>query len=297
MKEVVVISGKGGTGKTSLTASFAMLQGKNLVVADCDVDADDMHLLLNPKQKNSKEFYSGLEATIDYSKCINCGKCYKVCRFSAINFIKKNDKKIYQIDKIDCEGCGYCFEVCPNKAIKLEDANVGKIFTSEIKTNTTMINARLNAGADNSGKLVAEVKQLAKNEAEKLDVDLILIDGSPGIGCPVVSSITGADYVILVTEPTKSGFHDLERVYKLIKKFKIKAGIIINKYDINIEISKEIEEFTKKEKISLIGKLPYSQEFTKAMTQGKTVVENEKSEIKTQVQKIWEKAKKEIFKE
>lgn len=287
MKEIVIISGKGGTGKTSITASFAYLGGKDIVVADCDVDAADMHLLLEPDFKNSEDFYSGELAIINYEICINCGKCAEVCRFNAIQL----NKGIHFIDPISCDGCGYCARVCPVEAITNEIQNVGKTYISNTKAGNIMVHARLGIGADNSGKLVAKVKNEAKRIATENKAEMIIADGSPGIGCPVVSSLSGADFVVLVTEASVSGLHDLKRVYELVKKFKIKAGCIINKYDINQMLSKEIEKFLIEENIVFISKLPYNEDFTKAMTIGKTIVEYENEELKNIVTDSWNKVK------
>jgi len=287
MKEIVIISGKGGTGKTSITASFAYLGGKDIVVADCDVDAADMHLLLEPDFKNSEDFYSGELAIINYEKCINCGKCAEVCRFNAIQL----NKGIHFIDPISCDGCGYCARVCPVEAITNEIQNVGKTYISNTKAGNIMVHARLGIGADNSGKLVAKVKNEAKRIATENKAEMIIADGSPGIGCPVVSSLSGADFVVLVTEASVSGLHDLKRVYELVKKFKIKAGCIINKYDINQMLSKEIEKFLIEENIVFISKLPYNEDFTKSMTIGKTIVEYENEELKNIVTDSWNKVK------
>lgn len=287
MKEIVIISGKGGTGKTSITASFAYLGGKDIVVADCDVDAADMHLLLEPDFKNSEDFYSGELAIINYEICINCGKCAEVCRFNAIQL----NKGIHFIDPINCDGCGYCARVCPVEAITNEIQNVGKTYISNTKAGNIMVHARLGIGADNSGKLVAKVKNEAKRIATENKAEMIIADGSPGIGCPVVSSLSGADFVVLVTEASVSGLHDLKRVYELVKKFKIKAGCIINKYDINQMLSKEIEKFLIEENIVFISKLPYNEDFTKAMTIGKTIVEYENEELKNIVTDSWNKVK------
>ena len=272
MKEIVVISGKGGTGKTSLTASFSVLGGQDLVVADCDVDAADMHLLLEPDQKSAEDFFSGELALIDQDKCIACGKCSEICRFNAIPFADGR----YTVDPISCDGCGYCARICPADAIENIKQNVGQLFSSNIRTGATMIHARLGIGADNSGKLVARVKNDAKKQAEESGRDLVLVDGSPGIGCPVVSSLSGADYVVLVTEPTVSGVHDLKRVYQLVKRFKIKAGCIINKADLNTEMRDDLKAFLGDEKIDLLAEIPYNENFTKAITNGKTVVEWDK---------------------
>ncbi len=285
MKEIVIISGKGGTGKTSITAAFAMLAGNDAVIADCDVDAADMHLLLQPDFSQSEDFYSGFKAVIDQSLCIKCGKCQKICRFDAI----KNINDSFNITPLDCEGCGYCAEICPVKAIQMVEQNVGKWYISKIKSGTHMVHARLGIGADNSGKLVAKVKKEAKNVAQETSKDIILVDGSPGIGCPVVSSLSGADYVILVTEPTLSGFHDMKRVFELIQNFKLPSGCIINKYDINIEIAEKIRDFCEKNSIDHISNLPYDESFTVAMTQGKTIIESNSETLKIILEDSWKK--------
>jgi len=290
MKEIVVISGKGGTGKTSITASFAILAGSEAVIADCDVDAADMHLLMQPVIKKSVDFYSGVVASIDKNKCSNCGICADVCRFSAISNI--NNRHI--VKSLDCEGCGYCEKVCPEQAIKMYEQNVGDWFISQTKIENTLVHAKLGIGAENSGKLVAKVKSEAKQIAEKENKDYIIVDGSPGIGCPVVSSLSGANYVVLVTEPSMSGLHDLKRVYELVKKFKIRAGCIINKSDINAEITKEVIKFLNDESITHIANLPYDEIFTKAMTVGETIVEYDHSELKKLLAQSWEKVKIEV---
>ncbi len=283
MKEIVVISGKGGTGKTSLTASFAELAGENVAVADCDVDAADMHLLLKPDFAKSEDFYSGYTAKIIQDECIQCGKCAEVCRFNAILVVREK----YVVDPIACEGCGYCARVCPTDAIEMNDAYSGKLYVSETKAGSPMVHARLGIGADNSGKLVTKVKTEAKEIAVKKNKDFIIVDGSPGIGCPVVSSLSGADFVVLVTEPSVSGFHDLKRVYELLKTFRLKAGCIINKSDLNFEITNEIKTFLEEENIIHLADLPYDESFTKAMTNGKTIVEFDNGELKEKIENIW----------
>ena len=272
MKEIVVISGKGGTGKTSLTASFAMLAQDDIIVADCDVDAADMHLLLKPDFAKTEDFYSGELAIIDQDECNSCNLCFEVCRFDAITV----NGRQYSVDQVNCEGCAYCSRVCAVEAITMQPQIAGKVFTSSIKTGATMVHARLSIGAENSGKLVAKVKKEAKNLAKTQNKSFVLVDGSPGVGCPVVSSLSGADYVVFVTEPTVSGLHDLERVNDLVKRFKIKSGSIINKYDINEDVSKQIQIFLSKENITHIANLPYVENFTKAMTLGKTIIEYDK---------------------
>lgn len=284
MKEIVVISGKGGTGKTSVTASFAVLGGKNVIVADCDVDAADMHLLMKPDFELSEEFFSGELAVIEQEDCIQCGKCKDVCRFDAIDVI--NDE--YIVNPLSCEGCGYCSRVCPTDTIINVDLNVGHWYISNIRTDSKMVHAKLAIGADNSGKLVAQVKNKAKELAEQLNKKYIIVDGSPGVGCPVVSSLSGASYVVLVTEPTVSGLHDLKRVYELVKKFNLKAGCIINKYDLNKNVSAEIEQFLESEAIDKLANLPYDKAFTEAMIQGLTIVETNNN-IKQFLEKTWKK--------
>jgi MinD superfamily P-loop ATPase len=287
MKEIVVISGKGGTGKTSITASFAYLGGKDIVVADCDVDAADLFLLLKPDFQQGEDFYSGMLAKINSNKCTLCGTCATICRFDAISFIKNR----YIVDTFNCEGCGYCSRICPSEAITMEDRHVGKWFISTTKFNSSMVHARLGAGAENSGKLVAKVKREARIIAEKANLDIVLVDGAPGIGCPVVSSLSGASVVVLVTEPTQSGLHDLKRVIQLVKKFKINAGCIINKFDLNLQITAEIEDFLKKEDIVFISRLPYDETFTKAMINGQTILEYDFNNLKEVLIGSWDKVK------
>ena len=286
MKEIVVISGKGGTGKTSITASFAFLAKEDIVVADCDVDAADMHLLLQPDYEKSEDFHSGVLAEIDQEKCIKCGKCAEVCRFDAIPKINSQ----YIVNPLNCEGCGYCYHICPTDAILMKEQNVGKCYTSNTRMNNKMVHARLNIGAENSGKLVAKVKNEAKKLAEKYQKNFVLVDGSPGIGCPVISSLSGADLVVFVTEPTISAFHDLRRVYELVEQFKIQTVCIVNKSDLNEKISNEIQDFMRTNKISLLSSLPYDDSFTKAMIEGKTITEFN-YDIKKLLEKSWSEIK------
>jgi len=288
MKEIVVISGKGGTGKTSLTASFAWLGGTQLVTADCDVDAADMHLLLEPDFAFSEPFYSGEIAVIDQDLCTACGKCAEVCRFDAI----PHPGGIYRVDSISCEGCGYCARVCPENAVRMVEQNVGDWYRSNIKTGGTMIHARLGIGAENSGKLVAKVKNEAKAEAERTGKQLVLVDGSPGIGCPVVSSLSGANFVVLVTEPSVSGLHDVKRVYELVRTFNIPAGCIINKADVNPQKTEEIKQFLEDQHIAHIADLPYDEAFIQAMTQGEPIAaynDADAENLKELVRTSWEK--------
>lgn len=292
MKEVVIISGKGGTGKTSLTASFAMLEGENAVVADCDVDAADLHLLLKPDVTQTDYFFSGKIARVDGGKCTNCGLCEERCRFDALHLTRGH----YRVDPLNCEGCGYCSLVCPEHAISMEEQNVGVWRISKTKAGNILVDAALGVGAENSGKLVAKVKQEAKKMATRRGLDLVLVDGSPGIGCPVISSLSGADFVVLVTEPTLSGLHDLKRVYDLVKRFGIDAGCIINKFDINRLVSNQIQAFLEEKKIVHIASLPYSESFIRALTLGQTIVEYDHNELNDTVSESWSQVKQILYK-
>ena len=289
MNEIVVLSGKGGTGKTSITAALAILAGEDAVIADCDVDAANMHLLLKPDFGRISEFYSGELAVINQDLCTTCGICADVCRFKAIPF--KDGQ--YEVSSLDCEGCGYCEKVCPTQAITMKERMSGHVYISEVRTGNTMVHARLGIGAENSGKLVAKVKNEAKNIAVENNKSFIIVDGSPGIGCPVVSALAGANYVILVTEPTLSGMHDLRRVYAVIQKFRIKAGCIINKHDLNPLKTAEIKDYLKEMKIVHLADIPYDTNFTKAMIDGKTIVEIQ-SPLKPLVENIWNKVKEQL---
>ncbi len=291
MREIVVISGKGGTGKTSLSAAFAYLEGENALVCDCDVDAANMHLLLNANFDNQRDFYSGEVALIDEELCTNCGRCAEVCRFDAIHIIDGQ----HRVDPISCEGCHYCSKICQKNAIEMKIQKAGDIYTSDIKNSSKMVHAKLGFGAENSGKLVAKVKQDAKLIALQKDKNYVITDGSPGIGCPVISSLSGANLVVLITEATVSGLHDLKRVLKLVKNFSLQAVCIINKYDLNKKMSKNIEQFLKEEKIELIGKLPYDETFTKALSKAKTIIEyDENSKLSNLIKENWKKIKETV---
>jgi MinD superfamily P-loop ATPase len=285
MKEIVVISGKGGTGKTSLTAAFAYLGGKEIAVADCDVDAADMHLLLRPDFKESEDFYSGETATINQDACTLCGECALICRFNAI---QQTDGR-YEVDPLNCEGCGYCARVCPAEAISNTNLRAGEWYISNIKTGGRMVHARLGIGADNSGKLVAKVKKEIRKIAGEDNSPIILVDGPPGIGCPVISALSGADFTVLVTEPTVSGLHDLKRAYRLVKKFKIRAGCIINKSDLNVRITEKIKTFLHEEGIVHLASLPYDESFTESMTKGETIVESSGNHLTEIIVNGWNK--------
>ncbi len=280
MKELVIISGKGGTGKTTLTACFAFLAKENLL-ADCDVDAADLHILAHPQVIQEEDFRGGVKAFIDSQKCVECGACSEACRFGAIS-------EDFVVSALSCEGCGVCFHVCPQQAVSLSDCLNGHWFVSETRLGP-MVHAALLPGQENSGKLVALVRNQAKVMAKKRNKSLILVDGAPGVGCPVISSITGADRVIIVTEPTLSGLHDMERAMQLARGFRIPVVVIINKYDINLQITRQIEELSGKEQAWVVGRIPYDPEVIKAMVQRRCVVENGNSPARAAILEIWEK--------
>ncbi len=289
MKEIVVISGKGGTGKTSVTAAFAQLAAEESVIADCDVDAADMHLLLKPDFARKEAFYSGQIAHIDMEKCTRCFQCKKACRFGAIHV----NNGVFSVDEIDCEGCGYCEKICPTQAITMYDALSGKTYISSTRLKTTLVHAELEIAAENSGKLVTRVKTLAREKAKTEGKNYLLIDGTPGIGCPVTASVTGAQYVVIVTEPSMSGLHDLKRAIELIGHFSIPAGLIINKSDLNEEITAEIISYAEEKGIILLSQIPYNEKFVKALTKGKTIVEYD-PELKDTVVEAWDAVRERV---
>jgi MinD superfamily P-loop ATPase len=288
MKEIIVISGKGGTGKTSITAAFASL-ALNTVLADCDVDAADLHLVLEPKIKQEFDFSGGKQASIISEKCIGCGKCADMCRFNAIKLDgPTNDVvgKTYTVDSVSCEGCKVCVEFCPVNAVTFEPAINGKWFVSDTRFGP-MIHAKLGIAEENSGKLVTLIRKEAKRIAEEQNKNFLIIDGSPGIGCPVIASITGSDLVLVVTEPTLSGKHDLERVTELTANFGIKTLVCINKADINPEMSLSIAEDAGKLGLKVIGKIPYDEAFTKAQIMKATLIEYTGSDTAEKIKAMW----------
>jgi MinD superfamily P-loop ATPase len=287
MKQLTVISGKGGTGKTSITSAFASL-AKNAVLADCDVDAADLHLILKPRILKSTIFYGSKIAHINNTHCIDCKKCYELCKFNAI------DKDITLITE-SCEGCGVCAYVCPTDAITMIDRESGIAYISETRFGP-MAHAVLNTAEEASGKLVTLVRNNAKNIATEKKKNMVIIDGPPGIGCPVISSLTGADLVLIVTEPTLSSIHDLERILGVAEHFHIPAVICINKYDINTENTKKIEDYCNQKSIEVVGKLAYDNSVTDAMVNEKTIIEFSKEEITERIIEMWNKISKRLLK-
>lgn len=278
MKEIVVLSGKGGTGKTSIVGSFAAL-AKNKVLVDCDVDAADLHLLLQPVIREKHDFRSGKKALIDEDKCIQCGLCQELCRFEAITDFKVNP--------IYCEGCGFCFHVCPAGAITMNENVAGECFVSDTNYGT-LVHAKLGIAQENSGKLVASVRQTARVLAEKQGVDYIINDGPPGIGCPVISSLSGARLALLITEPTLSGIHDLDRVMEVCQHFNVPALVCINKYDINEDNTRHIEDYCHTQHADAVARISFDKVVTEAMVHGLPVVKYSDGKVSRQINLLWQ---------
>ena len=284
MKQLTVISGKGGTGKTTITAAFAAL-AQNKVMADADVDAADLHLILKPSIEKEEAFYGGRVPFLDKDKCDECGLCIEKCRFEAIHD--------FVIDPIACDGCGVCAQICPKNAITMKEKLCGQWFISQTRFGP-LVHARLGIAEENSGKLVALVRQQARLIAEKEKRDYIIIDGPPGIGCPVISSISGVDLVLAVTEPTLSGIHDLERVLGVARHFNVPAMVCINKSDINRENTEKIKKYCQKNRISVAGEIPYDPIVTKAMVAEKSIVEFDDGVVAVEVKKVWENVERSL---
>jgi MinD superfamily P-loop ATPase len=279
MRELVVLSGKGGTGKTSIVGSLGAL-AENKVMADCDVDAADLHLLLNPSVKQKEEFRSVQYAVIDSEKCTHCGLCSKLYRFNAINN--------FRVDPIACEGCGFCSHICPAGAITMKENMAGYLFISDTKYGP-LVHAKLGIAQENSGKLVAKVRQQAKKLAAESGAEYIICDGPPGIGCPVVSSLTGASMALLVIEPTLSGIHDMERVLGVCRHFNVPAAVCINKFDINEDNSRDIESYCSANTVEILAKIPFDNVVTEAMVKGVPVAEFSDGTVTQEIISLWNK--------
>jgi MinD superfamily P-loop ATPase len=279
MKQLTVISGKGGTGKTSITAAFASL-AKKAVFADCDVDAADLHLIIKPKIKKTMKFYGLKIAHINTNLCDNCKKCLESCHFDAI------DETIHIISN-SCEGCGVCLYVCPVNAIKMIDRESGYAYISTTRYGP-MAHANLHTAEEASGKLVTLVRENAQQIATDENKNLVLIDGPPGIGCPVISSITGVDLVLVVTEPTLSAVHDMKRILDVANYFGIPAVVCINKYTLNQTNTKTIQSYCKSQNIPIVGMIPYDTIITESMVSEKTIIEYSKGDITQQIKNMWE---------
>ena len=280
MKELTIISGKGGTGKTSVVASFAAL-ARDKVLADGDVDAADLHLILAPEIKHEEDFMGGRTARINLEACTECGECLERCQFDAIS-------PDFVVNRIDCEGCGVCVHFCPVEAIEFPRNICGKWYISETRLGP-MVHAKLGIAEENSGLLVSLVRNQAKVLAEERGLDTIIVDGPPGIGCPVIASITGTSAVLIVTEPTLSGMHDLERVGGLAAHFKIPTLACVNKFDLNEEMSDQIADYCARNHVDLVGRIPYDTAVTRAMVAGKSIVEFSDGKVSDAIKGIWHK--------
>ena len=288
-RELVIISGKGGTGKTSIGACFAALAGKT-VIADCDVDAADLHLVLNPKIRYRGDFIGGVIAKIDQDKCTGCGKCKEACRFSAIKEEVSNNKRRFFIDDLACEGCGVCFLVCEDEAVIVRDAVNGEWFISETKYGP-MSHAKLGIAQENSGRLVTLVRNNEVQLAQDIKKYEAVVDGSPGTGCPVIASLTGAAFALIVTEPTVSGLHDLDRILKVVRHFSVPCGVVVNKYDLNVEMTEKIKLLSQDYDAEFIGVIPYDKIITEAQVNGVSVVEYSDAPVTESIKRIWNKVK------
>jgi MinD superfamily P-loop ATPase len=278
MKELVVLSGKGGTGKTSIVASFAAL-ARSKVLCDCDVDAADLHLVLQPAMRVNNEFWSGQVAIIDEDKCTQCGLCQDLCHFGAISD--------FRVNPVSCEGCGFCCRICPAEAIVMKENLSGHWFISDTKYGT-LVHAKLGIAQENSGKLVALVRQQARQLAESDDLAYVISDGPPGIGCPVISSLSGANLALLVTEPTQSGIHDLERVLGVCRHFNVPALVCINKYDINEDNTRKIEDYCLSQGLKVAAKIPFDNVVTEAIVKGLPVVEHSRDGVAKSIESLWQ---------
>ena len=281
IREIVIVSGKGGTGKTSLAAAFAAL-AKNGILCDADVDAADLHLLMQPEVKERTDFMGGSKAVINPDLCTGCGTCRTLCRFDAIS-----DR--YEVDPIRCEGCGVCVDFCPEQAIDFPVQRCGEWYISATRFGP-MVHARLGIAEENSGRLVSLVRTKTRQLAEARGLELILTDGPPGIGCPVIAAIGGATALVIVVEPTVSGIHDMERVVDLAAHFRVPGMVIVNKFDLNVGMTEAIEQLAEKRNILVLGRVPFDPVFTRSMVQGQTLFEyGEESPTRRVVRDIWAK--------
>lgn len=282
--EIAVISGKGGTGKSSISAAFATLS-ENVVLADCDVDAANLYILFNPTHEEEQVFVSGQKAIIDYEKCTSCGQCIEYCRFDAISEI--NGEVI--ISETLCDGCRLCSRICPSEAITMVNEDKSRMYAGSFR-NGKMVYGRLSPGEENSGKLVNMVRDKAKQLSKDHHLETIIIDGPLGIGCSAISTITGVDHVVIVTEPTISGLHDMKRALEITANFKLKTWVIVNKFDLNTEVTSQIENYCRQANISIAGKFPFDRLVVDAMVNCKSIIElSPDSEISKMIRVSYDK--------
>ena len=296
IKELVVISGKGGVCKTSIVASFAAL-ADHAVFADCDVDAADLHLILQPSIQHRDDFRGGFRARILPEKCTSCGLCAGLCRYDAIISGESNESYpqcTFRVEDLSCEGCGVCAHFCPEDAIIMEQPVNGEWYISDTRYGT-MVHARLGIAEENSGKLVSLVRREARRLAEEQKRQLIIVDGAPGIGCPVIASLTGSSLVLVVTEPTVSGIHDMQRVGELTSHFKIPTLVCINKWDLNPDLSESIYAAAEAEHMTVIGKIRYDDAFTKAQIEGISVIEFAENSVSKDIRHLWDEVKSRLY--
>ena len=285
MKEIVVVSGKGGTGKTSLVAALAGLCDRPVIV-DGDVDAANLHLLLAPSIRQTHEFHGGATAKIDAGLCTNCGICETECRFQAVRAPQRGGDSVYSVDPVACEGCGVCVRFCPEEAIRLEEMLCGKWFRSDTRLGV-LIHARLFPARENSGKLVSLIRREARDTAKEIAAETILVDGPPGVGCPVIASLSGADYAVIVAEPTVSGIEDMKRAAELAAHFEIPVGVIINKTDLNRSVAERIRDYAAGSNSDLLGEVCYDTSVTQAQLMGRTILESGSGSVVNAVRNIW----------
>ncbi len=285
MKEITILSGKGGTGKTTITAAIASM-AKKTVFCDNDVDAADLHILLKPTVKEEYSFNSGWNVSIDPAKCAGCGLCKRYCRFDAIHTSTGN---VYSINPYQCEGCLLCEKICPAQAIISKQNSNNYWYVSDTRFGP-LVHAKMGPGEENSGKLVTRVRKKAKEIARQIQADYIINDGPPGIGCAAIASVTGTDEVLVVVEPTKSGMHDAQRLVELVRSFEIPVNAIINKNDINKEVTTEIEQFFKRNQIQIIDSIPFDHAMTESMVRELTITEYQPdAEISKIISHVWKK--------
>ncbi len=295
MRELVVLSGKGGTGKTSLVGSLAALAERKVLV-DCDVDAANLHLIVEPEIRQRQQFISGKKAVINNARCTGCGLCLVHCRFDAIiQEETDSDEEQYRFrcDPLRCEGCGVCAYVCPEDTIEMRDNVSGEWYVSNTRYGP-MVHGHLGIAEGNSGKLVSLLRERARSIAHEKNLDLIIVDGPPGIGCPVIASLTGADYVLIVTEPSLSALHDLKRLLQLVGHFKIPAGLCINKADINPSVAGQIKDYASQQAVRLLAEIAYDSTVTESQAAGKTMIEYIENDSTRQIRSLWTNLRTEL---